>query len=137
MFLSSDAYSYNQNHQSRIHINEHIQNLKTSIDNLTQLIVHHQNPVSSTLSSHRSTSFLDKFRRLFTLFQSSPKPNTNQLNEECYQILQRHHLTKENLVNIYQLFDRNETIFLNWLRTIMPESFLLVLLNYVKYFDSI
>jgi hypothetical protein len=59
------------------------------------------------------------------------------MNEECYQILQRNHLTKQNLLHIYHLFNKNEILFLNWLRTIMPEYSLPLLLNYVKHFDSI
>jgi hypothetical protein len=122
--FTSDAQRYDRN---RVHINESIQNLKTSIDNLTQLIVHHKNSSPSTFS------FLDRFRRFFNFFKSSD----NQLNEECCQILQHHHLTKENLLHIYHLFDKNDTIFLHWLRTIMPEYFLPLLLNYVKHFHSI
>jgi hypothetical protein len=125
--ILSDALRYNRTHPSQIHINESIQNLKSSIDNLTQLIVHHQNTSPPTLS------FLDRFLRFFNFFKSTD----NQLNEECCQILQRHHLTKENLLHIYHLFDKNDTIFLNWLRTIMPEYFLPLLLNYVKNFHSI
>ena len=59
------------------------------------------------------------------------------INEECCRILEYNNLTKQNLLSIYHLFDKNETIFLNWLRTIMPDYILPLLLNYVKYFDSI
>jgi hypothetical protein len=88
-------------------------------------MIHHQNP---------SISFIDKLRRLFSF---SSKQSRELINEECCQILERNHLTKQNLISIYHLFDKNETIFLNWLRTIMPESFLPLLLNYVKYSDLI
>ena len=121
---SADAH---QHSQSQLTINKNIQDLKTSIDNLTQLITHHENPP-------QSISFLDKLCRFFTSFKSSSK---DLINEECCQILERNHLTKQNLLSIYHLFDKNETIFLSWLRTIMPEYFLPLLLNYVKHFDSI
>jgi hypothetical protein len=108
-------------------MNQNIQNLKISIDNLTTLLCNRSISIPSI-------SFLDKFRRFFSFFKS---PTKDQINEECCQILQRNHLTKQNLLSIYHLFDKNETIFLNWLRTIMPEYFLPLLLNYVKHFDSI
>jgi len=143
--LASDAQHHHHHHkksQSRLHMNQNIQDLKTSVDNLTQLIVHYQNLSQTNLLSNRSISipsisFIDKFRRFFTFLKSSSKPPRDEINEECCQILQRNHLTKQNLLSIYHLFDKNETIFLNWLRTIMPEYFLPLLLNYVKHFHSI
>lgn len=107
------------------------------------MIVHRQNSSQTTLLSNRlistipSIPFIDKFFRFFSLFKSSSKSNEDQINEECNQILKRNHLTKQNLLSIYNLFNKNERIFLNWLRTIMPEYFLPLLLNYVKHFDLI
>lgn len=82
-------------------------------------------------------SFIEQCRRFFSLFKwFSPTKEPSLINEEFNQILQRNHITKEHLRHIYHLCERNETIFLNWLRTIIPESFHPFLLNYVKHFDS-
>ncbi|CAF2785860.1 unnamed protein product [Rotaria sp. Silwood2] len=134
---SANAQQHYKRSQSRLHINQNIQDLKSSIDNLIELIVQQKNPCQISSLPNQSISFLDKIRRFFTFFKSSSKSTKDLINEECCQILEYHHLTKQNLLSIYHLFDKNETIFLNWLRKIMPDYILPLLLNYVKYFDSI
>ena len=59
------------------------------------------------------------------------------MDEQCCQILERHHLTKSSLPSLYDLSARNDAIFLNWLRTIMPEHLLPFLLNYAKHGHTI
>ncbi|CAF3954181.1 unnamed protein product [Rotaria magnacalcarata] len=110
------ALQYRKRSPSKLHINQNIQDLKTSINNLTELIVQQQNPSQiSTLSKPTiSISFLDRLRRVFKLFKSSSKPTNDCINEECFRILECNHLTKQTLLGVYQLFDRNETLFLNW-----------------------
>ena len=102
-------------------LEEKIEHLKRSIDQLTQLIVR---PTTSN-------SWFEKIRRFWPFFQSK-----TSINDECCRILNDNHLTKNQLIDIYQLFDRNETIFRQWLRTFLPEHFVSLLFNYVEHFPS-
>jgi hypothetical protein len=114
-------------HQAPTRICQSIETLQTSLDQLRQLMIHQQQPLS----------FLAKLRRFFGSFKFSFTPPADAIDEHCSEILQRNQLTKQKLFSIYHLFDRNDTFFLNWLQTIMPNYFLPPLLNYVKHLDSI
>lgn len=120
--------------QTALYMNQNIQDLKNSIDNLKSLIVQQNN--SSQIPSI-SKLFFDKFSQFFNLFKYSSKSPKHSINDECIRILENNHLKKENLLSIYHLYDKNEAIFQNWLRTFMPDYLLPLLLNYVKHFDSI
>ena len=101
-------------------LDEKIDTLKHSIDQLTQMIVR---PAPSNW-------WLEKLRRFFRFFQ------TSSINDECCQVLGEHHLNKTQLIGIYQLFDRNDVAFLQWLRTFLPEHLVPLLLNYVQHFSK-
>lgn len=117
--------------------------MKSSINHLTELFVQEkvssQSPSSSLyqLIFNHSFSLFNRFRQFFNIFKSSSQSNKDLINEQCCRILEYNNLTKQNLLSIYHLFDKNETMFLNWLRTLMPDYMLPLLLNYVKYFDSL
>ena len=137
---SSGSMNYHSN-SSQLHMDQNIEQIKTSLDRLTQWMVHHQRSSSALSTNGPSLSLIDRLRRFFTSFNVSSTDPTKlsdaTIDEECCRILERHRLTKSILPSLYDLSDRNDAVFLHWLRTIMPEQLLPFLLNYVKHGHTI